>query len=100
MTRSQLNLTSASLIMIDCDIYSAARDALQFAGPLIRDRAVIFLDDWGYGVKLGRRGEKEAFEEFLAAFPFEATPLPSYTPYTRTFLLRRKADLEPMARKS
>ena len=32
--------------MIDCDIYSSARTALDFCGPLIRDRAVLVFDDW------------------------------------------------------
>ncbi len=41
------SLTKASLIMVDCDIYAASRECLRFCEPLIRDRAVVFFDDWG-----------------------------------------------------
>ena len=34
--------------MVDCDIYSASREALWFSEPLIHDMAVIFFDDWGW----------------------------------------------------
>jgi O-methyltransferase len=88
-TKARLNIESAGLIMIDCDIYSASRDALWFCQPFIRDRAVIFLDDWGSN--MGNIGQKEAFEEFLAEFPqLSAEPLPSYGPQARVFLITRR----------
>lgn len=88
--RDRLNISKASLIMIDCDIYSASREALWFCEPLIRDQAAIFFDDWGWRSDEGKIGQKEAFEEFLAEFPqFWSEPLPSYLPQARVFLLRR-----------
>jgi hypothetical protein len=57
--------------MIDCDLYSSARDALAFCAPLIHDEAVIVFDDWHGGGNLAERdlGEKRAFDELLAAEP-------------------------------
>lgn len=89
-SRDRYGIEAASLIMIDCDIYSASREALWFCEPLIRSEAVIFFDDWGSRSEKGRIGQKEAFEEFLAAFPtLRAEPLPAYIPAARVFLVSR-----------
>ncbi len=62
-------ISKASVIMIDCDLYSSAKQALDFCGPLIRDEALVFFDDWDGGMSLAERGlgEKRAFDEFLDA---------------------------------
>ena len=60
------DLTKASLIMIDCDIYSSAKKALDFCAPLIRDQAIILFDDWtAWHLDKRDMGEKRAFDEFL-----------------------------------
>jgi O-methyltransferase len=61
-------ISKASIIMIDCDLYSSSKQALDFCAPLIRDRALIFLDDWEDGAEKNH-GEKRAFDEFLQANP-------------------------------
>ena len=87
-TKQQLGLAKASLVMIDCDTYSASRAALFFCASLLHDQAVIIFDDWGWRADVGEIGQKEAFDEFLAAFPnFRATPLPTYHPAARVFVL-------------
>jgi hypothetical protein len=89
-TIRKFNIERASLVMVDCDIYSASRDALWFSEPLIRDHAVIFFDDWGAGPPANRIGQIEAFDEFLGAFPhLRAVPMPSYTENARVFLVSR-----------
>lgn len=89
-TKDRFKIDAASLIMIDCDIYSASRDALWFCEPLICDKAVIFFDDWGRRLDKGEIGQKQAFDEFLAAFPtLTAEPLPAYIPEARVFLVKR-----------
>ncbi|MEL7028743.1 MAG: TylF/MycF/NovP-related O-methyltransferase, partial [Pseudomonadota bacterium] len=67
--RTRLGLKKASLVMVDCDIHSASRMALEFIAPLIDDAAVIFFDDWGAADVLGAPGQKEAFAAFLAERP-------------------------------
>lgn len=63
-------LTKASLIMIDCDIYSAAKDSLNFCKNLMLDKTIIIFDDWNSDNLADRdQGEKQAFTEFLAENP-------------------------------
>lgn len=58
-------MKKASVIMIDCDMYSSTKEALDFCEPLIQDDAVIIFDDWNPLAKQNK-GEKRAFDEFLA----------------------------------
>ncbi len=75
-------LDRVSLIMIDCDLYSAAKEALDFCGPLIRNEAVIFFDDWNPLAK-DNKGEKRAFDEFLQENPwFKAEAVGEYSSFT------------------
>ena len=63
-------IAKASIIMVDCDIYSSAREALRFCAPLIRDETIIFFDDWMTGdLDAKNMGEKRAFDEFLRDNP-------------------------------
>ena len=87
----RLGIKKAGVIMIDCDIYSAALTALAFCAPLIRDRAVVFLDDWNTGGLAAKGlGERRAFEEFLARNPeLTAEELPPYSDYSKVFFVTR-----------
>ena len=87
----QLGIKKAGIIMIDCDIYSAALTALAFCAPLIRDRAVVFFDDWGPGGLAAKGlGESRAFGEFLAGNPdLSAEELPPYSDYSKVFFVTR-----------
>lgn len=87
-TRRRFGIGVASLIMIDCDIYTSSKAALDFCAPHIDDRSVIMFDDWGYREKAV--GQREAFEEFLAEHPdLTAEPLPSYLDEARVFMVSR-----------
>ena len=89
-TREALQITKASIIMVDCDAYTPSREALWFVADLIDDHAVLLFDDWGWAVKDGNIGQKEAFDEFCQAFPqFSATPVPAYRNEARAFLVSR-----------
>ena len=92
-TAERFNLRKASLIMIDCDIYTASKEALWFCAPLIVDQAVIIFDDWGADANVGRLGQREAHSEFLDTFPhFTSEQLPAYIPEARMFLVTRAAN--------
>ena len=60
-----------SVIMIDCDLYTSAKQALDFCAPLIKREAVVFFDDWTLGAGDGDRelGEQRAFAEWLSENP-------------------------------
>jgi hypothetical protein len=84
------SLSRVGVIMIDCDLYSSAREALEFCTPLIRDSAVVLFDDWGSTGP--EEGEQRAFSEFLASLPdLEAEPLESYDAAAAVFALRRRS---------
>jgi hypothetical protein len=95
-------LVKASTIMIDCDLYSSTREALEFCAPLVRDEAILFFDDWDGGFGLGEReeGESKAFAEFLAVHPeFESEHFDRYyhtemesTPVAEVFRVRRRGN--------
>lgn len=69
-TRARHGIERASVIMVDCDLYSSAKEALAFSGPLIHRQAVMVFDDWNAGGLADKGlGERRAFEEFLAEWP-------------------------------
>lgn len=69
-TAERIGLEKASVIMVDCDLYSSAIACLRFSEPLIYDEAVLVFDDWHAGGLAERNlGERRAFEEFLAETP-------------------------------
>ena len=89
-TKASLSLEKASVVMVDCDIYSASRDVLRYVEPLIQDHAIVICDDWGSRSSDEQRGQSHAFEEFLREHPeLSAQPLASYRPPSRMFLVSR-----------
>lgn len=90
-TRKRYSIGRARLIMIDCDIYSSSKQALEFCLSHIADTAAIFLDDWGWMERKGQLGQKEAFEELLELHPtLGVESLPAYRPEARVFLVTRR----------
>ena len=84
-------IEKASVIMIDCDLYSSTKTALEFCAPLIKDEALILFDEWhARGFEGKNLGERKAFEEFMRERPyFTAEPFGQYAKRTETFLVRR-----------
>ena len=76
-TRERYGIRRAGVLMVDCDLYSSAREALVFSAPLIGRRAVVYFDDWNAGGLADKGlGERRAFEELLAEHPdLSAEPL-------------------------
>jgi hypothetical protein len=69
-TRAELNVTRASVVMVDCDLYSSTALALDFCLPLFTDHTIVFFDDWHSGRLADQHlGERRAFDEFLARYP-------------------------------
>jgi O-methyltransferase len=83
---------SASVIMVDCDLYSSTQEVLKFCGPLIRQQpTVIFFDDWNSGDLAAKNlGEKRAFDEFLSVNPqFAVEEFGGYNEFSTGFILTR-----------
>jgi predicted O-methyltransferase YrrM len=91
-TARDLQIEKVSVIMIDCDLYSSASQALEFCAPLIHDEALILFDDWHARSLEGKNmGERRAFTEFLRRHPcFTAARFGKYTNRAETFLVSRR----------
>jgi hypothetical protein len=88
----ECHIRKVGIVMIDCDIYTAAKEALDFAGPLLAEWSVIVFDDWNSGDLAAKNlGEKKAFLEFMEENKsrFEADQLPSLYPSSAVFLMKR-----------
>jgi predicted O-methyltransferase YrrM len=94
-TIEQHGIRKAGVIMIDSDLYTSAKAALDFCAPLIQDHAVVVFDEW-FPATLGADnvGERRAFDEFLAANPsLSATELESYAPeQAKVFAVSRRQE--------
>jgi O-methyltransferase len=90
-TRSLHGIRKASVIMVDCDLYSSARTALEFCAPIVGDRAVVLFDDWLPDSLAARNeGEKRAFDEFLATHPyFSVVEMDAYRRESKVFAIWR-----------
>jgi O-methyltransferase len=90
-TAAQHAISKASVIMVDCDLYSSAKEALTFCAPLITDHALVIFDEWSpYRVEDKDVGERRAFNEFLEEWGcFNARPFGSYTRRAQSFLVSR-----------
>jgi predicted O-methyltransferase YrrM len=91
-TRESLGVDRVDIVMMDSDLESSTRIALEFCTPLI-ERTVVFFDDWdieGRGTR--GMGEARAFQAWLSAHPqFKAEDLPGlrYREIARAFLVSR-----------
>jgi hypothetical protein len=61
--------------MLDCDLYSSSRAALDFSAPAIGPAAVLVCDDWRHS---GEDGQQRAFREFLEQHGMDAEMLGHY----------------------
>jgi O-methyltransferase len=91
--RQDYGIRKASVVMVDCDLYSSTVDVLRWVEPLILDEAVLIFDDWNSNELASKDlGEKRAFEEFLEAHQdLSAVPLPcvSYASHAASFIVTR-----------
>jgi O-methyltransferase len=74
-TRREHGIERAGVIMLDCDLYSSSRDALNFSAPAIGPAAVLVCDDWRHS---GEDGQQRAVREFLEQHGMHAEMLGHY----------------------
>ncbi len=95
-TIERYGMTSASVVMIDCDLCSSTATCLEFVAPLLTDSSVLIFDDWNsHGLAEKKLGERKAFDEFMLKHPeFAAEHLQGYNEFSRIIRLRRQAGPE------
>jgi O-methyltransferase len=93
VTRRTHKIAKASVIMIDCDLYSSTKEALRFCLPLIGHEALVLFDEWTISrIPDKNMGEKRAFQEFLEEHPtFSAIPYGQYAKRSQAFMVSRSA---------
>lgn len=100
-TRDRLAIERAIVIMFDCILASSTRAALDFCTPLIRDRSVLFFDDWSAADLADRGlGERQAFDDWLGDHPemaAEERPDLGYGRDAQAFLVTRTGALASTA---
>lgn len=68
-TKQRLNLQTAAIVFIDCDLYESAVEVFHFISNLITDGSVIIVDDYFRYKGHPRRGMRRALSDWLAANP-------------------------------
>lgn len=64
-----MGLESASIVWIDCDLYSSTILVLDFVTDLLKDGSVLVFDDWYCFRARPDRGEQQACSEWLSRNP-------------------------------
>ena len=90
-TKQKLELKSAAIIFVDCDLYESAVDVLNFVTDYVVDGTVIIFDDWFCFRGDPDRGEQRAFREWLARnHHVTATEWQTVSWKSKAFLLNKK----------
>jgi hypothetical protein len=76
--KTQNQMTAASIVMVDCDLYESTKTVLEFITPLVVEGTVIIFDDWFNFKANPGLGEQRACSEWL-----EANPGLKLTPFAR-----------------
>lgn len=84
------DVSAASVVHLDCDLYESTRDALAGVAGVLQDGTMLLFDDWFLYHGNPERGEARAFREFLAARPgWGAAHYTSYGLCANAFILYR-----------
>jgi len=73
-----MGIEKAKIVMIDCDTYSGAKEALNFCKPIVQQGTIFLLDDYFYYKGNKNKGEMRAFEEFIHDSGVEVRELCTY----------------------
>lgn len=87
----RINLRSAAIVWVDCDLYESARLALKWVRPLLQDGSLIIFDDYYCFKGNPHFGEQRALKEFLAENPeLEVTDYARFSSVGQAFIVHRK----------
>ena len=83
-------MRKAAIVHVDCDLYSSARTALDFAGPLLVNGSVIIFDDWYCFRGNPALGEQRAFNEWKTTMKgWTFTEFQKEGPWRNSFIASR-----------
>ena len=90
--KNNLSVGYAGVVMLDCDLYSSTRTALNWLEGLIADKTIVIFDDWysySEGDKLGQQKALKEFQQRNDHLVFK--PLLEYERNGKVFLIQEKA---------
>lgn len=88
--RERLGVDAAAVVHIDCDVYEAAKAALDFVAPVLQQGSVLLFDEFHANQASNATGERRALRELLAEHPeLEAERWHDYALEGRSFLVHR-----------
>lgn len=68
-TQNQYNFRKCAICVIDCDLYEATKDVLNFIRPILNKTCFLIFDDWNCYDADNKSGERKAFAEFIQTNP-------------------------------
>lgn len=88
--RERLGIDAASVVHIDCDVYEAAKAALDFVAPVLMQGAVLLFDEFHANAASNATGERRALREMLEDHPYlEVERWHDYALEGRSFFVHR-----------
>lgn len=83
---------TAAVVYIDCDLYTSAKQVLDFVGRYLINGSVVCFDDYYCYKAAPDQGEQRALSEFLRENPeIHLVPWFDFSPLGKAFLVRRAA---------
>lgn len=92
-TKNQYRFRKCSVCVVDCDLYEAACDVLNFVAPMLNDKSFLIFDDWNCNNSDAEQGEQKAFTDFLAKNPnIKAEPYGQFGHNCQVFFLDKMSS--------
>lgn len=90
-TKKRFELSAASIVMVDCDLYESAKLVLDFITDLVVDGTIIIFDDWFAFKGNPNLGEQRACREWLDKNPnISLAPYGRWGPWQASFVVSKK----------
>ncbi|GHT44381.1 hypothetical protein FACS189454_01570 [Planctomycetales bacterium] len=86
----KMGIQRAKIIMIDCDTYIGASQALAFCEPVLQEGTLLIMDDMNAFKGSPNKGEAKAFSEFLERINFGAKLAFSYGIGGQVYIMTKK----------
>lgn len=86
---SKYGINKTSIVMVDCDLYSSAKESFKFIAPLMQKGTILILDDYFNYLAQRDKGVRAAFSEFLKANKLDAEQIFTYGIGGAVFVITR-----------